>query len=369
MPDETRSQALAAMRQALAQIRHPEIDHTLGELGMIRHVEIGADGVRCAVAIPFKEIPIKDQLAQLVTAVVRRQLGNSAMVHVDWVEMSQAERANFLAMAQGEPAQGQHLSQIDHVIAVMSGKGGVGKSSVASMLAVSLRRRGLRVGLLDADITGPSIPKLFGVHDRPEPAPLGIMPVKTGSGIRLMSINLLLPNEDDAVIWRGPLISSAIKQFWGEVFWGDLDYLIVDLPPGTSDASLTVMQSIPLSGILLVTSPQELAGMVVRKAARMAQQLTAPILGLIENMSYVECGRCGERLLVFGPSHAAETALQIGVPLLGQIPLDPEMARLGDEGHIESFQCDAFERVVDSVIQMMPAERTKPFAATREREG
>jgi len=232
------------------------------------------------------------------------KLDTTSRVEVNLTEMSQQERAAFMTASEGGPKPAQSANKIANVVAVLSGKGGVGKSSVAALLAVALNRQGKRVGVLDADITGPSQPKMFGLHEPPLMSPTGILPAETPGGIKVMSINLLLPSEDEAVIWRGPLISSAIKQFWNEVFWGDLDYLIVDLPPGTSDASLTVMQSIPLSGVVLVTSPQDLAGMVVRKAARMAQHMGAPILGLVENMSYVTCPKCGEKIEVFGPSHA-----------------------------------------------------------------
>ena len=204
--------------------------------------------------------------------------------------------------------------------------------------------------MLDADITGPSQPKMFGLRQRPVSDPRGILPVETEKGIRLMSINLLLASEDQAVIWRGPLISGAIKQFWDEVIWGTLDFLVVDLPPGTSDASLTVMQSIPLSGVVLVTSPQDLAGMVVRKAAGMAAQMKAPILGLVENMSYATCPDCGARLEVFGPSQAAYTATELGVPLLGQIPLDPALSRHCDLGRIEAYDGEAFEPIALQVV-------------------
>jgi Mrp family chromosome partitioning ATPase len=176
-----------------------------------------------------------------------------------------------------------------------------------------------------------------------------------------MSINLLLPNEDEAVIWRGPLISSAIKQFWGEVVWGNLDYLIVDLPPGTSDASLTVMQSIPLNGIVLVTSPQDLAGMVVRKAARMAHHMGVPILGVVENMSYITCPKCGEKIEVFGPSQALHTTGQLGVPLLGRLPLDPELARRCDAGEIEAYTAELFEPIVERVTERVPTTKTAPI--------
>jgi len=243
---------------------------------------------------------------------------------------------------------------------VMSGKGGVGKSSVAAQLAVALRRQGARVGVLDADITGPSIPKMFGLKDRPMSSPLGILPVETKTGIKVISINLLLQRDDQAVIWRGPLISGAIRQFWSEVFWKDLDYLVIDLPPGTSDASLTVMQTLPVSGVLMVTSPQDLAGMVVRKAAQMALQLQVPLLGLVENMSYAICPKCGEQIDVFGPSQAQETALLIGTPLLGRLPLDPELAKLCDSGQIEDYRGEAFADVAERVVALMPEGKAKP---------
>ncbi len=240
----------------------------------------------------------------------------------------------------------QRFNRIEHVIAVMSGKGGVGKSLVAGLLAIALKRKGHKVGLLDADITGPSIPKMFfSTQKRPNNSPMGILPVESSKGIKIMSINLLLPHEDDAVIWRGPLISMAIKQFWDDVFWGDLDYLIADLPPGTADASLTVMQSLPLSGVVLVTSPQELAGMVVRKAAQMVQHMGAPMLGVVENMSYAICPNCGEPIEVFGPSKAVATASRFGMPLLGQLPLDPLISTLCDAGRIEEYESEVMEEI------------------------
>jgi Mrp family chromosome partitioning ATPase len=270
--------------------------------------------------------------------------------------MGQRERAAFMAQAEGGSKPAQAANKIAHVVAVLSGKGGVGKSSVAALLAVALNRNGKRVGLLDADITGPSQPKMFGLHQQPTMSPLGILPVETETGIKVMSINLLLAKEDQAIIWRGPLISSAIKQFWNEVVWRELDFLVVDLPPGTSDASLTVMQSIPLSGVVLVTSPQDLAGMVVRKAAGMVQRMKAPILGLVENMSYMTCPKCGEKIEVFGPSQALPTATKLGTPFLGRIPLDPELSRYCDAGKIETYDGKAFEPIADQVIARM-AER------------
>jgi Mrp family chromosome partitioning ATPase len=202
---------------------------------------------------------------------------------------------------------------------------------------------------------------MFGLHDPPPMGPVGILPAETSTGIRVMSVNLLLPSEDEAVIWRGPLIGGAIKQFWGDVVWGSLDVLVVDLPPGTSDASLTVMQSIPLNGVLLVTSPQDLAGMVVRKAARMAGHLNIPIVGLLENMSGVVCPRCGERIEVFGPSQALSTANQLGVPLLGQLPLDPELARRCDAGEVEEYAAESFRPIAGQVLERMPVKKSVPL--------
>jgi len=233
------------------------------------------------------------------------------------------------------PAKG---SEFGRVVAIMSGKGGVGKSSVSALLAVALRRAGREVGVLDADITGPSIPKLFGLHERPRSAGEGeILPVETRTGIKVISINLLLPSEDDPVIWRGPIISSAVKQFFTDVRWGRLDCLVVDLPPGTGDAPLTVMQSIPLDGIVVVSSPQELAHLIVRKAVKMAAALNVPVLGLIENMSVLNCPHCGKPIDVFGESTAEEAARIAGLRLLGRLPIDPALATAGDAGMVEDY--------------------------------
>ena len=345
---------------ALREVMHPEIKSNLVELGMIKNVSVEDKQVTLALALPFAEIPIKDDLVRMVEEAVTK-LDPSLQVQVNLVEMDQKERAAFMTASEGGPKPAQSANKIANVVAVLSGKGGVGKSSVAALLAATLHRRGERVGVLDADITGPSIPKMFGLHQPPLMSPTGILPAETSAGVKVMSINLLLPNEDEAVIWRGPLISSAIKQFWSEVFWGDLDYLIVDLPPGTSDAALTVMQSIPLNGIVLVTSPQDLAGMVVRKAAKMAQHLNAPVVGLVENMSYLTCPQCGERIEVFGPSQAMRTANQLGVPLLAQLPLDPDLARLCDAGEVEQYEIDLFDALATKVAERLPATKSVPI--------
>jgi Mrp family chromosome partitioning ATPase len=234
-------------------------------------------------------------------------------------------------------AKPSEVNEIKHVVAVMSGKGGVGKSLVTSLLALSLARQDLDAGILDGDITGPSIPKMLGMTVRPTGSDSGIMPVSTKAGIELISMNLFLPHEDDAVIWRGPLIGKAITQFWEEVLWGKLDYLIVDLPPGTADAPLTVLQSLPVSGVVIVFSPQELAAMVVRKALQMCQEMGIPIIGVVENMSYLVLPDSGKRLEVFGKSKAEDMAKAAGAPLLAQIPIDPELAKLCDDGDLEQY--------------------------------
>lgn len=343
--------------ESLRDVMHPELKQNLVGLQMIREISLQDSTVVVTLALPFKEVPIKDDLVHGVQAAIE-DLDPSVDVKVDLIEMSQQERAAFLAQTDGRPPSAKAVNKIAHVIAVLSGKGGVGKSSIAALLAVALKRRGLRVGVLDADITGPSQPRLFGLDQAPMMSPLGIQPVETANGIKLMSINLLLPDKDQAVIWRGPMISNAIKQFWEDVVWGDLDCLVVDLPPGTSDASLTVMQSIPLSGVVLVTTPQDLAGMIVRKAASMVKRLGAPILGLVENMSHITCPDCGRKIEVFGPSQAMITAERLSIPLLGKLPLDPELARSCDQGHVEAYSASDFASIADQITERMPALRT-----------
>jgi Mrp family chromosome partitioning ATPase len=340
----------------------PELHKSLIELGMVREVTVTDSQVDITLALTTMGCPLKDQ----ITGDVKDAVG--ALAGVDYVEVQLTEmtaeekRRIGIGVPQQEQGAAEALNDIRHVIAVMSGKGGVGKSLVSGLLAVALRREGHRVGVLDADITGPSIPRMFfpdGAHLGM--SPMGPMPPESELGIKVMSINLLLEQEDMAVIWRGPLVSGAIKQFWGDIFWGTLDYLVVDLPPGTSDASLTVMQSLPLSGIVLVTSPQGLAGMVVRKAAHMAQQMQTPLLGLVENMSYFECPDTGKQHEIFGPSHARETAEQIGVPFLGRIPIDPEIARLSDVGRIETYDVKAFEPIARELAKRTPEAQRNPL--------
>ncbi len=263
--------------------------------------------------------------------------------------------------ARGVPRGMAEQKGIKHVIAVMSGKGGVGKSLVAGLLAVGLKRRGFTVGVLDGDITGPSIPRMFGVKEKPvSPDGKTLLPPKSRGGIPIMSMNLILPSEEEAVIWRGPMISGAIRQFFTDVQWGELDYLIVDLPPGTSDAPLTVMQALPVSGVVLVTTPQALATMVVTKAVQLVKQLGGDILGVVENMAYVRAPD-GTRLEVFGPSQGLKLVIAANAPLMGKLPIDPAIAKDADDGTIESYTSPETEELTDNFLKVAPMK--EPSAA------
>ncbi len=256
--------------------------------------------------------------------------------------------------AKGIPRGMAEQKGIKHVIAVMSGKGGVGKSLVAGLLAVGLKRRGFRVGVLDGDITGPSIPRMFGVKEKPmSPDNKNLMPPKSKGGIPIMSMNLILPSEEEAVIWRGPMVSGAIRQFFTDVLWGELDYLIVDLPPGTSDAPLTVMQALPVDGVVLVTTPQALATMVVTKAVKLVKQLGGDILGVVENMAYVRTPD-GKQLEVFGPSQGLKLVIAANAGLLAKIPIDPEIAKDADTGEIESYLSPESDELVENFLLVAP---------------
>ena len=243
------------------------------------------------------------------------------------------------------------LSSIKKVIAVVSGKGGVGKSTVTSSLAVAMVRRGRKVAVLDADITGPSIPMAFGVHQRATGTDAGIDPAVTPSGIKLMSLNLLTANETDPVVWRGPVIAIVVKQFWSDVVWGEVDYMFVDMPPGTGDVALNVFQTLPVDGVIIVASPQDLVSMVVQKAVKMAQMMHIPIVGLVENMSYVQCPDCGKKLYIFGEGKTEEAAREYGLPLLAKMPIDPQLAKLTDDGCIEQFEGHWLDGVVDAILK------------------
>ena len=241
------------------------------------------------------------------------------------------------------------LSKIKKVIGVVSGKGGVGKSMVTSLLATTMQRRGLQTAIMDADITGPSIPKIFGLKEKATGDEAGIYPVKTKTGMDVMSINLLLENETDPVVWRGPVIGGTVKQFWTDVIWHNEDIMFIDMPPGTGDVALTVFQTIKLDGLIIVTSPQELVSMIVEKAVNMAKLMDVPVLGLVENFSYIACPDCGKRIPLFGESHIEEVAERYGLPVLGQLPIDPKLASACDKGLLELFEGDWLEYAADVV--------------------
>ena len=246
----------------------------------------------------------------------------------------------------------KEVNKIKHVIGVVSGKGGVGKSMVTSLLAVAMKRLGKEVAVLDADITGPSIPKAFGINGRAEGNELGIFPAVTQNGIKVMSINLLLENPESPVVWRGPVIAGAVKQFWSDVLWNDVDYMFVDCPPGTGDVPLTVFQSLPLDGIIIVTSPQDLVSMIVKKAYKMAEMMNIPVLGIVENMSYVKCPDCGKKIEIFSSGKTESVADELGVSLLGKLPIDKDLAMLVDNGSIELLKEDLLPNATEKLLSL-----------------
>ena len=241
-------------------------------------------------------------------------------------------------------------ASVKHVYAVVSGKGGVGKSLVTSLLAAQTQLRGYNTAVLDADITGPSIPQSFGIHGRAQGTDGGILPAVTKTGLQLMSVNLLLENESDPGVWRGPVIAGAVKQFYSEVLWDDVEYMYVDMPPGTGDVPLTVFQSLPIEGIIIVTTPQELVGMIVEKAVKMARLMNVPVLGIVENMSYFQCPDCGGQHQIYGPSRVQETAQQYGIPYLAKIPVDPAITQAVDNGMIETVHAPFIDDLLNGLL-------------------
>lgn len=325
------------IRETLKEVLVPGAMRSITRMNLVREVAVSDQKVNITLASAALAPAVQEWLKNKIGDVTKKIPGVKE-TNISFVE-----------------AKPKEVNDIRYVIAVMSGKGGVGKSLVTALLGVALARHGKEIGILDADITGPSIPKMFGLGGaRPSGSANGILPVLSRMGIAIMSINLMLEHEDDAVIWRGPLIGKVIQQFWEDVLWGKLDYLIVDLPPGTADAPLTVMQALPVSGVVIVFSPQELAAMVVRKAVKMAQQMTTPILGVVENMSYLEIPDTGKRLELFGKSKGEEMAKVAGTSLLAQIPIDPELARLCDEGKIEVYDSKMFNAFAQDFAETLP---------------
>jgi Mrp family chromosome partitioning ATPase len=322
--------------EKLDEVLVPGVARSAVKMNLVREIKIADHKVDIALSSAAINEDAREWLKKEIDEAVKQLAG---------------VKETSIIFHDGKP---QDINQIQNRIAIMSGKGGVGKSLVTAMLAASLTRQGKDVGILDGDITGPSIPKILGVSkSRPIGDTSGLLPVPTRSGIEVMSINLVLEFEDDAVIWRGPLIGKALQQFWQDVLWGKLDYLLIDLPPGTSDAPLTVMQSMSLTGVIIVFSPQELATMVVKKAVKMANNMSIPILGLVENMSYFVVPGSKEKLELFGKSKLNEMAEQTGVSLKVQIPVDPELASLCDRGRIESYKLDEFDKFTRKLMQQL----------------
>ncbi len=257
-----------------------------------------------------------------------------------------SRKADFSAKSNPE-------SHVKKVIGVVSGKGGVGKSMVASLMAVLMRRRGFSTAILDADVTGPSIPKAFGVHGMLSATDGGIIPAASVTGVKMVSLNLLLENETDPVVWRGPVIAGTVKQFWSDVMWGDVDFMFVDMPPGTGDVPLTVFQSLPVDGIIIVTSPQELVGMIVEKAVNMAKMMNVPVLGIVENMSYFICDECGKKHFIFGQSHLEEIAAHNNIPITARMPINPALAAACDAGMIETFDGEWLNGLADALANLL----------------
>ena len=327
------------IKETLEGVLVPAVKRSIVGLNMVREVAISDKKVKVTLASTGLIVGAQDWIKNKAKEAIE------TLPEVNEVEV---------IFTDAKPIE---LNKVEHIIAVMSGKGGVGKSLIASLTAVSLKRKGFEIGILDADITGPSIPKMFGIDTRPGGSESGILPVLSKSGIEVMSINLLLPNEDDAVIWRGPLIGKTITQFWEDVVWGQLDYLVIDLPPGTADAPLTVMQSLPISGVIIVFTPQDLTAMIVRKAVSMAQKMDKSVLGVVENMAYLYVPEIDKRIEIFGKSRGEEMARAAGAPFLGQLPIDPELAKLCDEGNVERYQAEILGNLSESLAKAVPLTR------------
>jgi len=338
--------------ERLSRVKDPELGRNIVEMNMIRDLQINKTGkIEFTLALTIPGCPLKDQMEREAREALLALPGVTD-VKIKLSNMSDEERHKVLGNTQVPLPRLSQFNRVNKVVAVMSGKGGVGKSSISAILAATLARRGLKVGILDADITGPSIPKLFGLASGGlRGSEQGILPAVTDQGIKIISTNLLVPDENAAVIWRGPMISGTIKQFWTDVLWGILDVLLIDLPPGTSDAALTVMQSLPVDEVVLVSTPQELAGMVVRKADSMLKQLNKPVLAVVENMSYFTCPDCGKPHEIFGPSHVQELANSVGADLFVRLPIDRGWRQLGDAGKIWEFEAEELAPLLDQLVQ------------------
>ena len=323
------------LKEKLGSFIMPGLSRTIAGFNTIREVKINNGKAEILVASTALQDKVKTWMKGAFENAALKQDGIKEAI-VTFIDMKPKE-----------------VNEIGNVIVVMSGKGGVGKSLISGLSAITLRRQGFEVGIMDADITGPSIPKMFGIKENPVGAESGMFPVLSKTGIEMMSVNLLLQDEEEPVIWRGPLIASAITQFWEEVTWGKLDYLIVDLPPGTADAPLTVLQKMPITGIIIVFSPQDLTAMVVRKAVNMAKHMDKKILGVVENMSYLYVPEIKKKINLFGKSKARDMAKNIDAPLLAQFPIDPNLAKLCDDGKVEDYNTPALNEYAKKLTRTL----------------
>ncbi len=325
------------IKEALADVLVPGIQRSLVDLNLVHDIELTGDRVKITLASTALDEDAQRWVKEKAASVVK-QIAKNVETEVVFIEKRPLE-----------------INRVKQIIAIMSGKGGVGKSLVTALTAILLNRQGFSVGILDADITGPSIPKMFGLSTRPRGSESGILPVISANGIEVISINLFLPSDDEAVIWRGPLIGKAITQFWEDVLWGSLDYLIVDLPPGTADAPLTALQVLPVSGAIVVFTPQDLTTMIVKKAVKMAQQMDKKVLGVVENMSFLYVPELKKQIDIFGKSRGDEMSIAAGAPLLARIPIDPKLAALCDEGHIERYDAEILKTYSDALLKVIAA--------------
>ncbi|HIC83830.1 MAG TPA: DUF59 domain-containing protein [Nitrososphaerales archaeon] len=355
------------IRDSLTNVMDPEIHMNIIELNMVKDVKINESKVDILIALTVAGCPLAD--------TIKKDVRNELMkfeevneVNVETTVMTKEELDGLKITVQKnrgtEQSQDKLISKLEkkrneNLIAVVSGKGGVGKSSMTAILASELKRSGHNVGILDADVTGPSIAKIFGVTKRLIKGKNGIIPAETESGLKLISVNLMLDNPEMPTIWRGPIINNLIRQLYTDVDWGDIDYLLIDLPPGTGDAPLTVFQSLPLSGIVLVSTPQDLSKMIVSKSANMAKMLKISVLGLIENMSYLNCKHCGEKNFILGESRSEEFAERLGTELIARLPFETDIAELCDAGKIEEYQNKEISNTVEKIKSTIKEQKDK----------
>ena len=355
------------IRDSLTNVMDPEIHMNIIELNMVKDVKINESKLDILIALTVAGCPLAD--------TIKKDVRNELMkfeevneVNVETTVMTKEELDGLKITVQKnrgtEQSQDKLISKLEkkrneNLIAVVSGKGGVGKSSITAILASELKRSGHNVGILDADVTGPSIAKIFGVTKRLIKGKNGIIPAETESGLKLISVNLMLDNPEMPTIWRGPIINNLIRQLYTDVDWGDIDYLLIDLPPGTGDAPLTVFQSLPLSGIVLVSTPQDLSRMIVSKSANMAKMLKISVLGLIENMSYLNCKHCGEKNFILGESRSEEFAERLGTELIARLPFETDIAELCDAGKIEEYQNKEISNTVEKIKSTIKEQKDK----------